>query len=97
MITLEHRSVIHDFTSTNFSANVQNQQVGNSQRDLKCYHLTKDGLMFLVMGFTGAKVAKLKIDFIITFNEAQKRLSRTTHPFERQRLMFARNAHIVNT
>tara|TARA_R110001592_G_scaffold32494_2_gene113718 strand:- start:2102 stop:2269 length:168 start_codon:yes stop_codon:yes gene_type:complete len=38
---------------------VQNQQVGTSQRDLKCYQLTKDGFMFLVMGFTGAKAAAL--------------------------------------
>ncbi|MCT7942401.1 Rha family transcriptional regulator [Shewanella holmiensis] len=77
-----------EFTSAHFWANVQNQQVGTSQRDLKCYHLTKDGFMFLVMGFTGAKAAELKINFINAFNEAQKRLSRTTHPFERQRMMF---------
>lgn len=44
--------------------------------------------MFLVMGFTGAKAAELKINFINAFNEAQKRLSRTQHPFERQRMMF---------
>ncbi|WP_434927157.1 Rha family transcriptional regulator [Shewanella sp. HL-SH2] len=77
-----------EFTSAHFRANVQNQQVGTSQRDLKCYHLTKDGFMFLVMGFTGAKAAELKINFINAFNEAQKRLSRTTHPFERQRMLF---------
>ncbi|MGI2146556.1 Rha family transcriptional regulator [Shewanella frigidimarina] len=77
-----------EFTSAHFWANVQNQQVGTSQRDLKCYHLTKDGFMFLVMGFTGAKAAELKINFINAFNEAQKRLSRTQHPFERQRMMF---------
>jgi Rha family phage regulatory protein len=63
-----------EFTSTHFCVNVQNQQVGTSQRDLKCYHLTKDGFMFLVMGFTGAKAAELKINFINAFNEAQKRL-----------------------
>jgi Rha family phage regulatory protein len=77
-----------EFTSAHFCANVQNQQVGNNQRDLRTYQLTKDGFMFLVMGFTGAKAAELKINFINAFNEAQKRLSRTTHPFERQRMMF---------
>ncbi|MDT3335656.1 Rha family transcriptional regulator [Shewanella sp. SP1S1-7] len=77
-----------DFTSAHFRANVQNQQVGTSQRDLKCYHLTKDGFMFLVMGFTGAKAAELKINFINAFNEAQARLSRTQSPFERQRMLF---------
>ncbi|WP_347813091.1 Rha family transcriptional regulator [Shewanella sp. BF02_Schw] len=48
-----------EFTSAHFCADVQNQQVGTSQRDLKCYQLTKDGFMFLVMGFTGAKAAAL--------------------------------------
>ncbi|WP_351123339.1 Rha family transcriptional regulator [Shewanella sp. T24-MNA-CIBAN-0130] len=78
----------HDFTSNHFWCNVQNQKVGATTRDLKCYHMTKDGFMFLVMGFTGAKAAQLKINFINAFNEAQAKLSRTTHPFERQRMMF---------
>ncbi|MGE6569534.1 Rha family transcriptional regulator [Shewanella vesiculosa] len=77
-----------EFTSTHFCVNAQNQQVGTSQRDFKCYQLTKDDFMFLVMGFTGTKAAELKINFINAFNEAQKRLSRTQHPFERQRMMF---------
>ncbi|MGI2078483.1 Rha family transcriptional regulator [Shewanella putrefaciens] len=77
-----------EFTSAHFWANVQNQQVGTATRDLKCYHLTKDGFMFLVMGFTGAKAAELKINFINAFNEAQARLSRTQSPFERQRMLF---------
>ncbi|MCU8034369.1 MULTISPECIES: Rha family transcriptional regulator [unclassified Shewanella] len=77
-----------EFTSAHFWANVQNQQVGTATRDLKCYHLTKDGFMFLVMGFTGTKAAQLKINFINAFNEAQARLSRTQSPFERQRMLF---------
>jgi len=77
-----------EFTSAHFCANVQNQQVGTATRDLKCYQLTKDGFMFLVMGFTGAKAAELKINFINAFNEAQARLSRTQSPFERQRMLF---------
>ncbi|MGI2215689.1 Rha family transcriptional regulator [Shewanella baltica] len=77
-----------EFTSNHFWCNVQNQQVGTATRDLKCYQLTKDGFMFLVMGFTGAKAAELKINFINAFNEAQARLSRTQSPFERQRMLF---------
>jgi phage regulator Rha-like protein len=57
-----------EFTSTHFCVNVQNQQVGTSQRDFKCYQLTKDDFMFLVIGFTGAKAAELKINFINAFN-----------------------------
>ncbi|QYK07568.1 Rha family transcriptional regulator [Shewanella mangrovisoli] len=77
-----------DFTSANFSANVQNQQVGTSSRDLRTYQMTKDGFMFLVMGFTGAKAAQLKINFINAFNEAQARLSRTKDPFHRSRILY---------
>lgn len=77
-----------DFTSAHFRANVQNQQVGESSRDLRTYQMTKDGFMFLVMGFTGAKAAQLKINFINAFNEAQAKLSRTQSPFERQRMLF---------
>ena len=58
-----------EFTSAHFWANVQNQQVGTSQRDLKCYHLTKDGFMFLVMGFTGAKAAELKINRFLSLEQ----------------------------
>ena len=33
-----------------------------------CYNLTKDGFCFLVMGFTGEKAYKWKIEFIKAFN-----------------------------
>ena len=77
-----------DFTSANFSAHAVKMQAGAVTRDSKIYQMTKDGFMFLVMGFTGAKAAELKINFINAFNEAQARLSRTQHPFERQRMLF---------
>ena len=77
-----------EFTSTHFRVHAVKLRAGAVNRDSKIYEMTKDGFMFLVMGFTGAKAAELKINFINAFNEAQKRLSRTTHPFERQRMMF---------
>ena len=77
-----------DFTSTHFRVHAVKLRAGAVNRDSKIYEMTKDGFMFLVMGFTGAKAAELKINFINAFNEAQKRLSRTQHPFERQRMMF---------
>ena len=33
------------------------------------YQMTKDGFVFLVMGFTGSKAAKFKEDYINAFNE----------------------------
>lgn len=78
-----------EFTSTHFRVHVQKINLGQgASRDSKIYHMTKDGFMFLVMGFTGAKAAELKINFINAFNEAQARLSRTQSPFERQRMLF---------
>lgn len=77
-----------DFTSANFSAHAVKMQAGAVNRDSKIYQMTKDGFMFLVMGFTGTKAAQLKINFINAFNEAQARLSRTQSPFERQRMLF---------
>lgn len=45
-----------EFTSANFSADVQTVEIGNgAERESRCYLITKDGFMFLVMGFTGKK------------------------------------------
>ena len=63
-----------EFTSANFSAHVENQQVGTTRRDMKYYEMTKDGFMFLVMGFTGAKAAAIKEAYINAFNWMAARL-----------------------
>lgn len=58
------------FTSANFSAHVQDIQIGQgATRQSKYYEMTKDGWMFLVMGFTGEKAAKIKEAFITAFNQ----------------------------
>ena len=59
-----------EFTSANFSAHVQTIEIGNgASRESKYYEMTKDGWMFLVMGFTGEKAAKIKEAFITAFNQ----------------------------
>ena len=59
-----------EFTSANFSAHVQTIEIGNgATRESKYYEMTKDGFMFLVMGFTGAAAAKIKEAYINTFNQ----------------------------
>lgn len=58
-----------EFASANFSAHAQTIQAGVVQRESKYYEMTKDGWMFLVMGFTGAKAAQIKIAFIEAFNQ----------------------------
>ena len=56
------------FTSANFSAHVETIQAGAVKRESKFYEMTKDGFMFLVMGFTGKKAAAVKEAYIDAFN-----------------------------
>lgn len=71
-----------EFSSANFSADVQTVEVGNgAERESRCYLITKDGFMFLVMGFTGKKAARLKEAYIAKFNAMEAELQcRTTPP-----------------
>ena len=75
----QHKNVIQkiesldcspEFTSAHFCAHVQTIEIGNgATRESKYYEMTKDGFMFLVMGFTGAAAAKIKEAYINTFNQ----------------------------
>lgn len=61
---------IKNFASANFSAHVQTVEIGNgATRESKYYEMTKDGFIFLVMGFTGEEAALTKIAYINTFNQ----------------------------
>ena len=60
-----------DFTHLNFKASNYKDSTG---RILPCYNLTRDGFSLLVMGFTGEKAYKWKIEFIKALNEMEKRL-----------------------
>ncbi|XIA85165.1 Rha family transcriptional regulator [Edwardsiella piscicida] len=77
----QHKNVIQkietldcspDFASANFSADVQSVSIGNSaKRESKIYEMTKDGFVFLVMGFTGKKAAAFKEAYIAAFNRME--------------------------
>ncbi|MEN8549718.1 Rha family transcriptional regulator [Acinetobacter soli] len=59
-----------EFTSTHFWGHVQTVEIGNgATRESKYYEMTKDGFIFLVMGFTGAAAARIKEAYINTFNQ----------------------------
>lgn len=61
-----------EFTSANFCADVQSIEIGNgATRDSKIYEMTKDGFVFLVMGFTGKKAAAFKEAYIAEFNRME--------------------------
>ncbi len=53
-------------------------------RNQKCYEMTRDGFMFLAMGYRGAKAAQIKELYIKHFNEMEeyiKTLQTTTKEF----------------
>lgn len=54
-----------EFTQPNFGLS---DYIDSTGRVLPKYEMTKDGWMFLVMGFTGEKAAQIKIAFINAFN-----------------------------
>ncbi|EGK8367535.1 Rha family transcriptional regulator [Campylobacter coli] len=59
------------FTDLNFKAS---KYIDSTGRILPCYKITRDGFSLLVMGFTGEKAYKWKVEFIKVFNEMEKRL-----------------------
>jgi Rha family phage regulatory protein len=59
------------FLTSNFSR-VKFEHRGNAY---EAYEMTKDGFMFLVMGFTGKSAAAIKEGYIAAFNEMAARLN----------------------
>lgn len=72
------------FTSANFSAHEEMIQAGPVKRKSKVYEMTKDGFMFLVMGFTGKKAAQVKEAYINAFNEMAEKLYGKPAPSRRK-------------
>ena len=65
-----------EFASANFSAHEEIIKAGAVQRASKFWNMTKDGFMFLVMGFTGTKAAAIKEAYIAEFNRMADELHR---------------------
>ncbi|EAJ0665447.1 phage antirepressor Ant [Campylobacter coli] len=63
-----------EFKTLNFEISSSIRKNGLFEKDTKFYNLTRDGFSLLVMGFTGEKAYKWKIEFIKVFNEMEKRL-----------------------
>jgi len=60
-----------DFIERNFTLNEYKDAIG---RKLPMFEMTKDGFMFLVMGFTGTKAAYIKEAYINAFNQMASQL-----------------------
>ncbi|WP_253684664.1 Rha family transcriptional regulator [Edwardsiella tarda] len=68
-----------DFTIRNFSRMVKNKSIGSgAERQVVYYEMTKDGFVFLVMGFTGKKAAAFKEAYIAEFNRMEAQLLQKT-------------------
>ena len=74
---IESLDCSQEFTSAHFYAHVQIIKAGAVQRESKYYEMTKDGFIFLVMGFTGATAARIKEAYINTFNQMAAMLYNT--------------------
>lgn len=57
-----------EFTQLNFEPSTYTDATGRSLRSI---NMTKDGLVFLIMGFTGRKAAAFKEAYIARFNEME--------------------------
>ncbi|MGQ6506263.1 Rha family transcriptional regulator [Serratia marcescens] len=75
---LESLDCSPEFTIRNFSRMVKNKTIGSgAEREVIHYEMTKDGFVFLVMGFTGKKAAVFKEAYIAEFNRMEAQLYST--------------------
>lgn len=56
-----------DFTKRNFAFSYENNDLANGKPERLC-RITRDGMAYLVMGFTGKKSAEFKVAYINAFN-----------------------------
>lgn len=73
---LESLECSAEFHRLNFEEMSQEVDIGNgAKRKTKIWNMTKDGFIFLVMGFTGAKAAATKEAYINAFNWMAEQLA----------------------
>ncbi|HDJ1070580.1 TPA: Rha family transcriptional regulator [Escherichia coli] len=65
------------FTEHNF---VSSEYTDSTSRKLPMYQITKNGFVFLVMGFTGKKAAAFKEAYIAEFDRMEKELRQNNAP-----------------
>lgn len=85
----EHKNVLQKiralecspaFTTANFSAVVVNTVAGFNERETEAYEMTRNGFIFLVMGFTGKKAAAFKEAYIAEFDRMEAELHKNVAP-----------------
>lgn len=83
-----------DFRERNFAfiQKISDLGQGRTRKD-PMYYITRDGFVFLVMGFTGKTAAKFKEAYIRAFNEMEAKLRREQE--EQRRLKQVQPAHTM--
>jgi Rha family phage regulatory protein len=84
---IEKLECSQEFRDSNFT--VSSYQ-SSQNRTMPMYELTRDGFMFLVMGFTGSKAAKSKEGFINAFNRLLEEHERNVQLTAKHGLMLER-------
>ena len=70
-----------EFNERNFAFSYENNDLANGKPERVC-RITRDGMAYLVMGFTGKKAAEFKVAYINAFNwMADKLLQRAEIDF----------------
>lgn len=101
----EHKNVLQSidnlecsekFKELNFQPMVYEAKIGSgAKREFPAFELTRDGFMFLVMGFTGQKAAAWKEKFLEAFNAMEAKLfSQDTKQFSHPRRPVSTYRHI---
>lgn len=74
--SIENLECSKEFHAANFGVMSNTIEVGSgAKRQQKTYSITKDGFMFLAMGFTGKEAAQWKEKFIEAFNALELRVN----------------------
>ena len=81
-----------EFTDRNFAAS---EYIDSTGRTLPVYQLTRDGFMFLAMGFTGKDAARWKEAYIDAFNKMEAAIAQGTHTPERVNMAYAQAAAVA--
>lgn len=82
--TIDHIKCSAKFRLLNFEESSYINEQGKVQR---MFHMTKDGFIFVVMGFTGEKASAWKEAFIESFNRMARELQDRSLSIEQQRHM----------
>ena len=76
-----------EFTERNFALSEFTDSTG---RKLPCYHITKDGFVFLAMGFTGKEASQWKVAYITAFNKMEADLAAKLQTFANPAIDYTR-------